>query len=835
MPDEPLTTGALRIHLGVARGAGATVAMLDEGRRRSERGTRVVLASVSTHGRPVTAAWTDGLVGPDGNRVDGPATALADVADVLAGRPEVVLVDDLAAVDVLPDGSSRPRWRAADELLRAGVDVVGTLLVEEVESLRDVVTEVVGRPPASSVPDRWVSAGQVELVDITPAALRRRLAHGNVVGPEQLDAAAADYFRPGTLGALRELGLRWLADQVGTQVHEYVQAHDVGGTWETTERVVVAVTAAPGNDAVVRRAARIAARVGGELVGVHVRARRAGDGRSAVLVDRAALVEELGGRFVELTGDDVARTLTEFARTERATQVVVGASRRPWHQELLRGSVVKQLVRDAGGLDVHVIATDTDEPRERSAAPSGPAGRMRGWLALIVGLPLVVLVLSPFREELGVPASLLLVLTPVLVVAALGGVVPGVVAAVVGVLAANWFLVPPYHRLSVDATQDAVALVVFVVVGVVVATLFERVAHRSAEVDRARASTAALARSATVLATEAHPVPALVAEVRGALDARAVTLEVPEPDGTWRTVAASGVTVPGSSGERHPVGGRPGAVRVLHGCALDVERYELLDALTDELAVALESEQLQVAAERAEVLDRVEQLRTGILQAVSHDLRTPLAGIKTSVTSLIADDVELGAEDTRTFLRTIDAEVDRLDRVVGNLLDMSRVQSGSLAAVPRPTALEDVVTASLDDARAAPGSVTVDVPETLPLVHVDPSLLETAVANVVANALVVQPPGGPVRVSAARSGHEVVLQVVDRGPGIPAPQRAAVLEPFQRLGDRSSRAGVGLGLAIARGFVEATGGALDLGDTPGGGLTVSFRLPVVEDQAEEVG
>jgi len=810
------------------------VAMLDEGRRRSGRGTRVVLGAVSTHGRPVTAAWTDGLVAPDGDQVDHTVGGPVDVPALLAARPEVVLVDDLAATDVHPDGTEVPRWQAADELLQHGVDVVGTLLVEELGSLRDVVAEVVGAAPAASVPDRWVAAGQVELVDITPAALRRRLAHGNVVGPDQLDATVADYFRPGTLGALRELGLRWLADQVGNEVQQYVHDHGVDGTWETTERVVVAVTAAPGNEAVVRRAARIAARVGGDLVAVHVRSRRSADARTGTLSERAALVAQLGGRYVELVGDDVARALTEFARTERATQVVVGASRRPWVQKVLRGSVVTQLVRDARGLDVHVIATDDVERAAHRSAPAGPAGRTRGWLALLVGMPVAVALLSLGREELGVPASLLLMLTPVLVVAALGGVVPGLVAAVVGVLAANWFLVPPYHRLSVDATQDAVALVVFVVVGAVVATLFERSAHRTAEAARARASAASLARSATVLATDTHPVPALVAEVRDALEARAVVLEVPEPDGTWRTVAAAGTPTPGAPGERHPVGAVPGAVLVLHGCDLDVDRYALLDALADELAVALESEQLQQAAERAEVLDRVEQLRTGILQAVSHDLRTPLAGIKTSVTSLLADDVELGADDTRTFLRTIDGEVDRLDRVVGNLLDMSRVQSGSLAAVPRPTALEDVVTAALDDARAAPGAVAVDVAETLPLVQVDPSLLATAVANVVANALVVQPPGGPVRVSAARSGGQVVLQVADRGPGIPAPQRTEVLEPFQRLGDRSSRAGVGLGLAIAHGFVAATGGELELADTPGGGLTVTFRLPVA-DGPDEVG
>jgi two-component system sensor histidine kinase KdpD len=734
----------------------------------------------------------------------------------------VVLVDDLAG---------ERRWTRVDALLEAGIDVVATLDVTHLESLRDVAATITGHEGGHTVPDSWLEReAQVELVDMTPEALQRRLAHGNVYPSERVDAVAAAAFRTEALAARRALALRWMTDHVAP----------AGGP-PTAERVLVAVTAAPGNEAVIRRASRLASRLSGELVAAHVRAKRATPDQS--LGDRRRLVEDLGGEYVEITADDVPLALVEVARAEHATQLVVGASRRSWLQERLTGSVVNQVVRQAGDLDVHVIATD--EPAERPRrARSGPNARRRGWVTLAVGLPVTVAGLALVREDLGVPASLLLMLCLTVVVAAVGGIAAGVCAAILGVLAANWFLVPPYHAFAISSAQNGVALVVFVVAGVAAAMSVELLARRSAEVARAEASTAALARSAAAVASEPDPLPALLEEICAVPGARSAAIEELGADGTWsirveRPATANpdepaDDTSPASPGDsiRRALNSQGTVMLVVHGYRPDPGAHSLLDALVDELTVAVGSAELQRVAARAEVLGRVEGVRTGILQSVSHDLRTPLTAIKASVTSLLSRDITFNERDTRTFLETIDSEVDRLDRVVGNLLDMSRIQSGGLAIHRSATPLEEIVEPAVSEAVADTGRqpaadrVSVRVPETLPLVDVDGALVERALANLVANALEVQPSGRPVVVQAGEVGDEVVLQVVDHGPGIPRTQRASVLEPFHRLGDRSSRAGVGLGLAIASGFIEATGGHLELGDTPGGGLTVTVHLPM---------
>jgi len=382
---------------------------------------------------------------------------------------------------------------------------------------------------------------------------------------------------------------------------------------------------------------------------------------------------------------------------------------------------------------------------------------------------------------------------------------------------------------------------VFMLVGATVATLVDRVARRAAESARARADADALARSAAVLATETDPLPHLLEALRGALGVPAVALFHTRSTGAAAPglVAGSGDTSAHAELVAHS-GTQPSASPadgVVHSVTDDGEwvlvltgevgpdGLDLLETMVGQLRVAVEAIRLRAEAASAEALLRAEELRTGILQAVSHDLRTPLAGIKAAATSLLSPDVEFGPEDTREFLHLIDDEADRLDRVVGNLLDMSRLQGGALHVLRLPTPVEDVVSAAVagvDDR----GGVEVRLPSDLPLVDIDAALVERAVANVVANALAVQPEGNPVTVDAAVVGNRVHLRVIDDGPGIRPADRVRVRAPFQRLGDRSTQAGVGLGLAIANGFTVAVGGRLELEDTPGGGLTVVFELPI---------
>jgi len=853
--DAPTARGVLRVFLGAAPGVGKTYAMLDEGRRLVERGTDVVVGIVETHGRPDTAALLDGLETIPRRSVGYRGTTIEelDVDAVLARRPELVLVDELAHTNA--PGSMHPkRWEDIDELLDAGIDVLSTVNIQHMESVNDVVERITGVRQQETVPDAWVrTAQQVQLVDLTPEALRRRMAHGSIYPAERIDAALGNYFRAGNLGALRELALLWVADRVEDELQTYMESHGIGDTWETRERILVALTGAPGSDAVIRRAGRLARRNQGELIGVHISPTDGLAHRRGPELDRhRRLLEELGGAYREVVGDDIAETLVAVAHSERITQVVIGASRRSRSQELTRGSVVNDLLRLARDLDVHVISapadaerSDSGPPRLDGRLPRTPLPRRRralGWLLLVVGAPVLFLVLMPLRDNLGVPTVMLLTLTLVVAVGTVGGLLPGVVAAVVCSLALNVLFVEPYGTFTVTRAENVLALLVFVVVGATVASLVDRVARRSAESARARADADALARAAALLATETDPLPSMLVELRTSLGLDAVSLlhvpaiaaqpEPVSPDGPgWELVAASGPEPPQrpDDGAVRTVSEDGRWVLVVRG-ELDVDGVELLETMSGQLGVAVDAVALREEAAAAEALLRADELRSGILQAVSHDLRTPLAGIKASVTSLLSPEMSFGPEDTKEFLVLIDDEVDRLDRVVGNLLDMSRLQSGRLDVLHLPTPVEDVVSAAvagLDD-RGDP-RVEVHVPADLPLVDVDPALTERALANVIANALVVQPPTTPVLVDAAVIGDRVHVRVIDHGPGIPPADRVRVRSPFQRMGDRSNQAGVGLGLAIAHGFALAVGGHLEMEDTPGGGLTAVFELPVADN------
>jgi two-component system sensor histidine kinase KdpD len=411
--------------------------------------------------------------------------------------------------------------------------------------------------------------------------------------------------------------------------------------------------------------------------------------------------------------------------------------------------------------------------------------------------------------------------------AAIGGVVEGAIAAVAASLLANWFLVPPVHTFTIGDVENLVALVVFVAVAVTLGFFVDRTAARSQDARRARAEAEVLARSTAALLGEHEPVAQLVEQIRAVFSVQAVAL-LDHSDDTWKLVASSGGPVPVTpfDGTSWDLTVDPETVLVVRGERIRAEDQRLLRTFVDQLALALESKRLQAQADAALSMADADALRTALLQAVSHDLRTPLSSIKASVTSLLQDDVAWSPAERAEFLSTIDAEVDRLDGVVGNLLDMSRLQAGAVEVLNRPVFLEDVVANALASLGCGHDPrLVVKVPETLPAVHADPALLERAVANVVANAVSWSPPDEPVMVEGAVVGDRVHLRVIDRGPGVPLADRERVFLPFQRLGDRSNQAGVGLGLAVASGFIHAVGGRIELDDTPGRGLTVVIDLP----------
>jgi two-component system sensor histidine kinase KdpD len=796
----------------------------------------VVVGYVETHNRAMTAeAIGDLEVVPRRPITYRDATfEEMDVDAIVARRPDRVLVDELAHTNV-PGSRNDKRWKDVEELLATGIDVTSTLNIQHLESLNDVVERITGIKQRETIPDEVVRAAeQVELVDITPEALRRRMAHGNIYAPDRIDASLANYFRAGNLGALRELALLWVADKVDAGLEEYRQRHGITAPWETRERVVVAITGAPATEVLIRRAARIAQRAHGELLGVHVHSDEGLAGPAVSELDNhRRLLDDLGGEFHEVAGADVAAALVEFAAAENATQLVLGASNRSRWEELLRGSVINRTVRLSGPIDVHVIsheaAADTPSGRHQLArlrrlasSPLPPRRQFAGWLVAAIGIPLLTLLLVQLRDSTGLPTVLLAYLALIVVVSVVGGTWPALVGAVAAFLCANWFFTPPINTWTVAEAENLVALFVFLGIALGVSRIVDTAARRAAEAARARGHARTLARLAASTG-EDDPVPALMESLRTtfALDSVAVFRR---HDDAWDLQAGAG-EVRGVDDAAIVRELSPGLVLAIDGPSIPAEDLLILNAFGDQLAAVLERGRLRVEAGRAQDLADANELRGALLQAVSHDLRTPLASIKACATSLKQREVEWSEAEEWEFVDTIDKETDRLTTLVGNLLDMSRVQAGVLQPALTPTMLEEVVPAAVHSIGLRRQVVDTYVPETLLPVRADPALLERAIANIVDNAVSYTPGGQRVRVEASEVGRRVQLRVMDHGPGIAEPDRQRVFQPFQRVGD-SRPGGIGLGLAVARGFLSAMGATIEIDDTPGGGATVTISLPV---------
>ena len=837
--------GQLRIYLGSAAGVGKTFAMLGEGHRRAERGTDVVVAFVETHGRPHTAAQIEGLETIPRKQMAyrGSSFEEMDIDAVLARRPEVALVDEYAHTNV-PGSRNEKRWQDVQELLDAGIDVISNVNIQHLASLNDVVEKITGVPQRETVPDAIVrAADQVEIIDMTPEALRRRMAHGNIYPAEKIDAALTHYFRAGNLAALRELALLWLADKVDEGLQRYRAAHDIQGTWEARERVVVALTGGPEGDTLIRRAARIAARsTGGDLLAVHITKSDGLTGANpAVLAGQRSLVESLGGTYHQVVGDNVPETLLTFARAENATQLVLGVSRRNWLSALLTGpGVSNRTIRGSGDIDVHIV-THNEMGRGRGL-PRASGGlplrrRLAGYVLAVLLAPLLTLFLVSLRSGLNLTSDVLFFLAAVIAVALVGGFVPAVLEAIAGSLLLNYYFTPPVHQFTIAEANNALALGVFVAVGLVVSSVVDGAARRSKQAARASAESETLVTAAGSVLRGQQALAAVLDRVREAFGMESVTLLEREPGPAraargpvtgWTAVAASGTPAlarPEDADVDVPV--TDSLTLGLRGRTLPASDRRVLGAFAAYAAAALEQQRLAAEAEAARPIAEADRMRTALLAAVSHDLRTPLASAKAAVTSLRSNEIQWAQEDQDELLATADESLDRLAHLVDNLLDMSRLQAGALSVFPRPADLEEIVSRSLDDLGPQATEVIVEMPDTLPEVRVDPGILERVIANVTANALRYSPAGSPPLLTASALGERVELRIVDRGPGIPESDRDRVFVPFQRLGDTDNTTGVGLGLALSRGLTEAMGGTLEPEDTPGGGLTMTLSLPAV--------
>jgi two-component system sensor histidine kinase KdpD len=824
--------GKLRVFLGAAPGVGKTYAMLEEGHRLRGEGRDVVIGFVEAHGRRDTAALI-------GDLETIPRASLIyresvfeemDLDGVLERHPEVALVDELAHTNI-PGARHDKRWQDVEVILDAGIDVLTTLNIQHLESLNDVVYEITGVTQRETIPDEMVRrADQIELIDLTQEGIAERMAAGKIYPAERIDAALANYFRPGNLGALRELALSWTADRVDEALTRYREVHGIEDLWETKERVVVAIAGAGGGDVVIRRAARLSMRARAELLGVFVRPTHGlADEDYPVLTEQKALLEQLGGRYYEIVGDDVGAALLAFAKGENATQLVVGASRRSRLEEWLRGSPVGRVIREAGALDVHVISFEGAPSRRDSSRSSERVTislrrRVVAWAIAVLGLPLLTWLLLTLGPDIALHNILLIYLLAALVVAAVGGVWPAVAAAGAGFLLANWFFTDPVRTWTIANPDNLFSLFSFLVVTVTVGLLVGMSTRRSFEARKARAHAEALAATAS----QSHPAfgeaaAGLINRVRETFALSAAAILRRTADG-WEVVAGAGDEIARPDQASEVIQLTEHTVLALRDGGLTADDRRVLRAFASQITQAVEREALQEEAKVTGAMVEADRLRTALLGAVSHDLRTPLATIKASVTSLLETGVDWSPDQEAAFLTTIRDETERLNRLVGRLLDASRVQAGAVHVFFREVGLEEVVNSALAGLGPVAENVVVDVPEDLPHVQTDPALLERVIANLVENGVRWSPDGEPVHVSAGEVSGRVDLRIVDRGPGIPRDRREEIFQPFQRLSDSEPAGGVGLGLAVSKGFLDAMGNDLLIEDTPGGGATMVVGL-----------
>lgn len=847
--------------------------MLDEGQRRARRGAIVRIGSMNTQNRAPIAELVAELQRHTGTNELRDFGDPLPVKTLLQELPNVVLVDELARPN--PDGATNPyRWQDVQILLDHGIDVVTTLAIGEIESMSDVVSRITGKSPLGRVPDVFVcSTAQIELVDMSPQALRRRLAHGNVYPPELADAALSESFEESKLAALRQMTLLWVADRMKQTLQDFtkVGAHQdtpisyasvlgnsndpevgltgfLGAPNDIREQVLVAVTGSPRCRIVIRRAARIALRSGADLLAVHVKPPHTHRNiNQQYLAQNRTLVSDLGGSFHTVTSDDVPKALLEFARAKRATQIVVGTNTRMALSGILKPRLVSELIRQSKEADVHIVCDGFVGPEQEGAVVSArgsgeyfyrgrpilrslrrtSASRQRELVTgavSILGLGLLTLILHSVREHVSSASQLMLFLGVVVVATAAGGLSVGVVSMVTATLLLNWFFTAPYYSFSVRNSGDLVALFVFGVITLIVAYLVSQASAKALDATRARHDSEILARSSATAISSLDPTGELIEQLRIGLG---LTYAYIEPAETARLTDDSHPNHPDND-----LSIALDAKRTLRLGAdqLSIDDHRLIAVFADQIRNGLRTQDLSTEAARAAQLSAANDFRTALLRTVSHDLRTPLAGIKAAATSLLSTDIAWSPNDQREFLETISGQSDHLNRLIEELLEMSRLESGVIRAQHLPTETAVVFAHALGafDGVDRDRIDTVIGPDASALLS-DPMLLERIIYNLVANALhatanVSRGARQRLTVEAQRFGDLFLIRVIDQGPGIAVAQRSTARLPFHRLGDLTQRDSMGLGLAIADGLTKTLGAQLRLDDTPGGGLTATLRI-----------
>lgn len=857
--EERGKRGSLRIFFGMSPGVGKTYAMLRAALQRLAEGVDLVVGVVETHGRPETGALLDNLPQLSRKKVEYRGIELLefDLDAVLQLKPQLVLVDELAHTNA--PGSRHPkRYQDVLELLDAGINVYSTLNVQHVESRADVVAQISGVVVRETVPDSILDFAELELVDLTPDHLLKRLAEGKVYLGDHAATAAENFFKTGNLTALREMALRFTAERVNQELRDFMRSRQIAGPWKASERLAVAVSASPYSEPLIRWTRRAAARLDAPWIAVHVESSRLlSDEEKARLARNLALARELGAEVIATTGEGVVEALLRVARQGNVTQIVLGKSfRSPLRDFLHGGSLVDRVIRRSGNIDVYVVRADAEDSAQRFRRPPGfaPPREYLFGAAGVAVLTLACFLLSPIT---GYWSISLIYLVSVLLAGLVLSRGPVLLVAALSALLWNFLFIPPLYTLYIGKAQDALMFATYFIVALVVGHLTAQLRARE-QVERSREQRAtALYQVVRAVAAAPSLEAAFVAAAReindllhadstvlfdpgGKSDLVAYPLSLGALEDKERGVAgwcfANGQaagrfteTLREARAIYLPIKRLKETVGVLRvelskAAGLSFAERQLLEAFADQLAEVIERDRLIQVAQRARLSEEAERLHKTLLDCVSHELKTPIAAISAAVESLLR---EMPVGTQQELAREIQYGAKRLHRVVNHLLDMTRIETGVLKPKPEWCEVRDLLQSAVDAERdtLANRHVRIATPEATPLVSVDTSLLEQAISKLLANAAVYTPPESPIEISGEVDQNQLRISVSDRGPGLPHENEQRIFEKFYR-GDGTRTGGLGLGLSIARGFVEAHGGKIVAENRPGGGACFTITIPV---------
>ncbi|KAB0667515.1 sensor histidine kinase KdpD [Oryzomonas japonica] len=864
---EQAKQGKLKIFLGYAAGVGKTFAMLEAARQRRNEGRDVVAGYVESHGRFETDALLAGLeILPRKEIIhQGVRLPEMDLDALLARKPQIALVDELAHSNA-PGSRHEKRWQDVEELLAAGIDVFTTVNIQHFESLNDVVAQITGVVVRETLPDHLLdTAFDIRLVDIPPEDLLQRLHEGKVYIADQAAKAMEKFFRPGNLMALRELSLRRTAARVDDQMRAYMETQAITGPWATTERLLVCVSGSPYSEKLIRATCRLAEELKAQWYTVYIETPGSGkhvrENREHVWRD-LRLAESLGSQVASVTAPTVTDAILDYATRHNVTKIVMGKPTRPRWRELVIPPVVDQVIRHSGAIDVVVVSFETVEkpaPHAAQAAQS-PFG-FRGYSATLMLVIAVSVVCEFFRPFLDPTNMVMFYLLAVVVAAVRLGRKQAVVTSLLGVLAFDFFFVPPRLTFAVADTQYLITFIALFIVGVVISTLVARSRER-AEAMRARevqtASLYYLSRDLAAAVDIGAVMKALIRNVEEALNAH-VALFLPEGERLDVMAASSGLIIDAKEQavadwafrNRHPAGRgtdtlvsadllylplqTPASVLAVMGVRLEndveyrsTESRRLLDAFATQAAMAMERVQFSRQAEQAQILQARENLERALLNSISHDLRTPLASVTGVLTSLRDEGAHLSDPARRELLDTACGEAERLNRFVGNLLDMTRIEAGAIRLNLEPCDVQDLVGCALAvlEPRIENREISFRMLPIMPLVPMDLVLMTQVLVNLLENSVKYSPPATPIEIAARTDATRLIIEITDHGPGVPEKDLQRVFDKFYRIPVPEGAGGTGLGLSICKGIVEAHGGTIRAENRPGGGLGIVLHLPL---------